>query len=318
MIVDDLWTAKGPAPADLKVLERLAQCRLVFEAFESPDEEEAIVIARALATLDDMEECLCEEGRGAPLIARGWQTLDRLEARLAALRATRPSRPGGHDVALAALGPRCPRVVDPPRGTKSHTLSIEGSPSPHIPGDSNLLNTSIETLRSVARRVAEDPSPGVCVPPAGTVLAVLPRIAELVSRLLCAKVTGSASRIVVRALSVFTPLLELCHRSPERGAKAPNEPQLTVKDEARIDLLHQERAARAQQRSAGSARVRPDRPPETRLAQSEAEVWNDMLDLISEALEIFIRFRNAVGVNRCLELLDLLSEALGVDQPEAA
>ncbi len=88
MITRDLWKAKGPTLAELKILERLGRRRRALEAVTAADGDEAIVIARALATLDDMEECLCEEGRAAPRLARGRELLDQLEARLAHLRAT--------------------------------------------------------------------------------------------------------------------------------------------------------------------------------------------------------------------------------------
>ncbi len=90
---DDLWTAQGPTPADLQVLARLGRRRRTLEATTPADEEEAAVIARAGTLLDDMEECLCEEGRGAPLLAEGWQRLDDLEARLAELQASRSAEP---------------------------------------------------------------------------------------------------------------------------------------------------------------------------------------------------------------------------------
>ncbi len=214
-----------------------------------------------------------------------------------------------------------------PPGPQAGHPSTEGFTRPQNPGDPNLLTTSIETIRSVARRAAEDPSPGVCAPAGGSLAGFLPRLAQLVTRLFTGNATGGAIRIVAQALAAFVPLLELGRRSPDPAAEAPAgaspeapaEPELTTKDEARIDLLLQERAARARRRGAGAHRVRPDRPPEARAtAEAEDEVWNDLLDLTSEALETFIRFRNAVGVERCLELLDLLAEAFAIDRPEAA
>lgn len=83
MIVEDLWTAEGPTTAELKVLERLGRRRQAIEAITPADDGEAYVLARARATLDDLEECLCEEGAKAPALARGWKVLDQLEARLA-------------------------------------------------------------------------------------------------------------------------------------------------------------------------------------------------------------------------------------------
>ncbi len=316
MIIRDLWTAKGPTLAELKILERLGRRRRALEAVTAADGDEATVITRALATLDEMEECLCEEGRAAPRLARGWEDLDQLEARLTALQAAAPARR--------------------PEGSASPqndlTPSIQGVPMPVI--------TAIETIRAVARRAAEDPSPrcfGGPAAPAQAARSLLPRVAELVKRLFAGNATGTAIRIVAQALAAFLPLLDR-EKQPDEPVAAPAEPELTTKDEARIDLLLQERAARTRQRGAGDSHVasvfaRPDIPPAASAAEPavtatppaeappaeaspEADVWNDLLDLTSEALETFIRFRNAVGVKRCLELLDLLAEAFGVRPKE--
>lgn len=95
MIAQDLSLVKGPSLTDLKVLERLGQHRQALEAKTPAGNEEARILARALATLDDMEECLCEEGAKAPDLARGWQVLGQLEARLA----QRPATPTWHRAA---------------------------------------------------------------------------------------------------------------------------------------------------------------------------------------------------------------------------
>ncbi len=121
MIVDDLWTAKGPTAAELKVLERLGRRRQAFEAVTPADEEDAIVIARANATLDDMEECLCEEGAKAPYLARGWRVLDQLEARLEDLRNT-PGATAGSPPARQDSG-----VVPIRRRTESPNLRLSAA-----------------------------------------------------------------------------------------------------------------------------------------------------------------------------------------------
>ena len=90
MILDDPWTA-GPTAAELKVLERLGARRQALEAIAPGDEHQAHVLARLFATLDDMEETLCEglvplagsRPDAAPDLAEGWQTLDELEVLLA-------------------------------------------------------------------------------------------------------------------------------------------------------------------------------------------------------------------------------------------
>ncbi len=86
MINDDLWTADGPTASELKVLDRLGARRRALEAIEPEDEHQAHILARLLATLDDMEECLCEEGPDAHVLNEGWHTLDALEERLSEVR----------------------------------------------------------------------------------------------------------------------------------------------------------------------------------------------------------------------------------------
>ncbi len=119
MIVN-LASAKGPTVADLKMLERLGQRGRAFEVTPA-DEEEAYVLARARATLDDMAECLCEEGPRAPDLARGWQVLDRLQARLRQLQAMPATTGAGLELALQSKPGKpqpsagCRRRPQPPR-----------------------------------------------------------------------------------------------------------------------------------------------------------------------------------------------------------
>ena len=90
MTLDAPWTA-GPTEAELKDLERLGARRQALEAITPEDAHQAHVLARLFATLDDMEECLCEglvpldgpQPGAASDLAEGWQTLDELEALLA-------------------------------------------------------------------------------------------------------------------------------------------------------------------------------------------------------------------------------------------
>ncbi len=200
---------------------------------------------------------------------------------------------------------------------------------------------AIETIRSVARRAAEDPAPEKPSlrlvdsarhrrPKPETTIATiaggLPRLARLVTRLFGADTpAGNGIYIIAQALAAFLPLLGLHRQSRDPQAA----PETTAKEQARIDLLRQERATRSDHRRLDTTLTarklaRPDRPPaalragEASVAPPDDEVWNDLLDLTSEALETFIRFRDAIGVRSCLELLDLLAETFTVDCPEAA
>ncbi len=128
MIVN-LASAKGPSGPVLNMLERLARWRAVFAA--PADQQEACVAARALATLDDMEECLCEEGTRAAHLDRSWQVLEGLQARLTQLRATAP------DAAADPLPPATTASTHRPRA------AIEARPTAgrrrrfHSPGAPN-------------------------------------------------------------------------------------------------------------------------------------------------------------------------------------
>ncbi|MCP3961159.1 MAG: hypothetical protein GY719_25210 [bacterium] len=82
MIIEDLWTASGPSTWDLNALERLGKRRRAIEAAEPADEHQAQIRTHLLATLDLMEEGLCEEGRHAAIVEEGLQVLDAFEAGL--------------------------------------------------------------------------------------------------------------------------------------------------------------------------------------------------------------------------------------------
>ncbi len=182
--------------------------------------------------------------------------------------------------------------------------------------------TTIETIRSVARHAQGAPGPEA---PAATGRAAIdglwPRLVQLVAGLLATNVTGTGIlQVIAQALTTLLPLLNLDGRSTVPGAG-----KLTVQEKARLDLLRQERAARARQRAAH--RARPDRPPANRRfpffgdggdAEPETDAWNDLLQLVSEALEAFIRFRDRAGIDRCVEPPELIAELFGVAPPEAA
>ncbi len=118
--LDDLWDAHGPSAADLKELERLEEHRVAFIEMVPEGEHQTSVWRRILEVLDDMEECLCEEGRGAPALAEGWQLLGELEARLweqAAPRTEAPVSPSRPHPAGSATG-RSPKGI-----TANQTIS---------------------------------------------------------------------------------------------------------------------------------------------------------------------------------------------------
>ncbi len=81
-VSQDLWTAPGPAAEALLLLERLEQRRAVIESCGGSDDASTRLRSHLLATLDLMEEHLCEVGCDAPFLAKGWETLDALQPRL--------------------------------------------------------------------------------------------------------------------------------------------------------------------------------------------------------------------------------------------
>ncbi len=335
MIVEDLWTAKGPTATELKVLERLGRRRRALEATPPGGEEEAYLVARALTLLDDMEECLCEEGSRAPDLDRGWHELEQLEECLEELLAKpAPSRPVP---VPSARGPVA-RVEPITRRLSPATPTTEGAERPLTQGDPNVLTTAIETIRSVAHRAVDDPQPpaigAASGPPAAANFGA--RLWRLLIRLLDADMPeGRLLRIIVQALRALLPLLgvDLPPADPptdppaDPAANPPADLSQPVKTRARIDLLRQERAARSQERSAAAARANaaPDRPPVHRArpdvppaSPPDAEVWHCLLDLSSEAVETYVATADAEGIGRCVELLDTLAETFAGELSEAA
>ncbi len=210
---------------------------------------------------------------------------------------------------------------------------------------------AIETIRSVARRAAEDPVPTLRPVPAQprrfrkpsapnhessppSITGLPWRLTRLVTGMFEAGTpAGNVIYLIAQALAAFVPLLDFDWQPSGADATA----ELTAKQEARIDLLRQERESRCGLRRLDETpiwRARPDRPPTAlRAADSPValpavaplavappafDVWDDLLNLTSEALETFIRRRDAIGVRSCLGLLDLLAETFAVDRPEAA
>ncbi len=196
--------------------------------------------------------------------------------------------------------------------------------------------TSIDTIQAVARHAAANPPAprnapdNVALarlrrdqpPGSGTSLAgLLPRVVRVLGRLLF---TPASAHILAQAITTFLPLLDLDWLPAEPGAI----PKPTIPVKARIDLLRQERAARARLRGAvarhrPARRARPDRPPENRAVsapgiESGGDLWHDLLDLTSEALETFIAYGHQDGVGRCADLLDLLADTFNKPRPAAA
>ncbi len=127
--------------------------------------------------------------------------------------------------------------------------------------------------------------------------------------------------------------IETIRSVARRAAEDPvttKAPDMTATEQARIDLLRQERDSRAAMRRLGMKlvdvkRVRPDRPPADHRAATPPAVappsdkgWHDLLDLTSDALETFICRRDTPGIRGCLALLDLFADTCDADRPEAA
>ncbi len=189
------------------------------------------------------------------------------------------------------------------------------------------MMTSIETIRSVARRAADKPPAPRAVPdrPPVSLAGLPPRAARMLARLFFDQIPSGETGILARALAAYLPLFSLDWLPADpRAIPAP-----TARVEARIDLLRQERTSRARLRRVRRSpphRVRPDRPPELRAVsalgvETPAEpdvLWHELLDLTSETLETFIGYGHQQGIARCAELLDLLAGIFDVDRPEAA
>ncbi len=199
--------------------------------------------------------------------------------------------------------------------------------------------TAIETIRSVSRAAAEDPPALRSVPdqsrpetgsgaPAASLAGLLPRVVMILIRLLIPRTPDDKnppSGILAHAIAAFLPLLDLDWLPSDPGTL----PRPTPRAYARIDVLRQERAARARLRAAAARhrparRVRPDRPPESRgaavfgLPVPDDDLWHDLLDLTSEILETFIGFSYQPGIQRCAELIEVLADTFDEPTPAAA
>ncbi len=196
--------------------------------------------------------------------------------------------------------------------------------------------TAIETIRSVARHAVEKPPAPRAVPdrpPAGWLAGLPARAAAMLVRLFLADVSPD---ILGQALAAYVPLFALDWLPADPRAI----PSPTARDEARIDLLRQERASRARLGKMGPLPspghgLRPDRPPEIRAVSALGramfvcpppgeprpepdELWHELLDLTSETLETFIAYGHQAGIVRCAELLDLLADTFDDPRPAAA
>ncbi len=197
-----------------------------------------------------------------------------------------------------------------------------------------MITTAIETIRSVAGHAADHPPAPRAVPdhgrpPAATLAGLPPRAARILLRLLFTHTPdGSTLRILAQALTAFLPFLGLDWLPADPAAiRKPTDRVL-----ARLDLLRQERAARARLRGAvarhrPARRAKPHRPPENRAAaalgldwpdEPDDDLWHDLLDLTSQTLETFIAYGHQPGVRRCAELIEVLAEVFGEPRPAAA
>lgn len=204
-------------------------------------------------------------------------------------------------------------------------LDAELTDHPITHGGETMINHSIGILRSVARKAADHPEPTT---PDGA-RPFLPGLAPRVARFLAGFLVGGTPsmailRVIARTMAALRPLLDRDF-APDGPRPVPDP---TSESSASIELLRYERAARARERGGAreeaAGRARPDVPPTVRVpddvvaARRDNEPWNDLLDLVSEALEVYIAYRHDDGVAAILELIDLIADALGVDFPEAA
>ena len=145
---------------------------------------------------------------------------------------------------------------------------------------------------------------------------MLPRLGATLAQLFAGVNLGESWRIVARAFAAFLPLLDV--------DSVPTATDEQIR--ARVDLLRLERQSRAHLVRLATSRARPDRPPEVRsfpaigsawAATPQGSAWNAFLDLISEALEIYLRAGHRRGVASCADLLDLLADTFA-ELPDAA
>ncbi len=155
--------------------------------------------------------------------------------------------------------------------------------------------TAIETLQSVAHHAVANPPAPKSTPedaggrpdrPPASLAGLLPRAARMMVRLLLARTPGGGThQVLAHALSTFLPLLGLDWLPADPSAI--RKPTIPVK--SRLDLLRQERAARARLRCAvarhrPARRARPDRPPENRAAASGLEWAGEPEEVVTTAL----------------------------------
>ncbi len=185
--------------------------------------------------------------------------------------------------------------------------------------------TAIETIRAIAHAAHHRPAPrsapgdpsGAPAGPGASLAGLLPRVALMLIRLLVARTPeGSTLRLVAQALATFLPLLDLDWLPADPTTIPVPAPQA----EAHIELLRQERTSRARLRqlAAPGHRIQPDRPPASRTAAPDDDVWIELLDLTSRTLETYIAFGHQRGARQCAELIDLLADTFGEDRPAAA
>ena len=203
-------------------------------------------------------------------------------------------------------------------------LDAELTDHPITDGGERMLNHSIGILRSAAQKAVDHPEP----PDPNGARPFLPGLAPRVARFIAGFLAGGTPsvavlRVIARTMAALRPLLD---RDPLPDGPRPV-PEPTSEGTDSIERLRNERAARARERGAAreeaSGRARPGIPPTVRVpadivaARRENEPWNDLLDLVSEALEVYIAFRHGDGVAASLELVDLIADVLDIDSPES-
>lgn len=203
-------------------------------------------------------------------------------------------------------------------------LVEEPADKPLTDGGHYMIAHSIDILRNVASHAAdnlEPPQPGA----EAFLPSLPPRVARFMAGFLAnGSPPAAVLRVIAQALTTLLPLAD--RETAPAGPRALPEPSADAK--TAIGILRRERAARARERGAAreaaEGRARPDIPPSLRAPadvvadRRHNEAWNDLLDVVSQGLEVFIAFGDRDGVNASLELIELIAGVLGVDLPEAA
>ena len=99
-------------------------------------------------------------------------------------------------------------------------------------------------------------------------------------------VDEGGARIAASALTAFLPVLELDWLPADLNEL----PELSEKDQTTIGLLRREREMQAAKRA----------------ATSKVGTWDPLIDVVSEAIELFVTFGYDEGFGRMIELFDTI------------